>query len=174
MSIARMAGFNDYLSAGLGLPKGGANQPILKEFRNGLYLTAFTGAGGTIEESWTSFHILHDYKDGTKVYPHVHWAHNIASPSGDVVWKMDYSVAKGHSGGAFPAPTTVSLQQTAGAQYTHQIIETSDGNAIAATNLEPDTVIIVRIYRDPADGNDTFENDAFLINVDLHYEGDGL
>ena len=166
-------GWNDYLTSGLGLPKGGANQPILKDFRNGLYQLAFTGVGGTAEESWVEFHILHNYKDGTKVYPHVHWSHNNASPSGDVVWKIDYSVSKGHSGGIFPAPTTISLQETAEAQYTHQIIETSEGNAIPATNLEPDSVIIMRVYRDPADGNDTFEDDAFLLFVDLHVECDG-
>ena len=169
----RPTGWNDYLSAGLGLPKGGANQPTLTEFRDGLYLTAFTGTGVTTEESWSSFHILHEYEAGTKVYPHVHWSHNIAVPSGDVVWKIDCSIAKGHSGGTFPAPTTVTLQQTAAAQYTHQIIETSEGEAFASTNLEPDSVILVRIYRDPADENDTFADDAFLINVDLHYEADG-
>ena len=166
-------GWNDYLTSGLALPKGGANQPTLKEFRDGIYSLAFTGTGSTAEESWTEFHILHDYKFGTKVYPHVHWSHNNASPSGDVVWKVDYSVSKGHSGGAFPAPTTVSLQQTAAAQYTHQIIETSEGNAIAATNLEPDSIILIRIYRDPTDSNDTFEDDAFLLFIDLHIEADG-
>lgn len=174
MSLSRAAGFNDYLGSGLALPKGGANQPSLLEFRNGIYLTAFTGAGGSIEESWTSFHILHDYEAGKKAFPHVHWSHNNASPSGDVVWKIDYSVSKGHSGGIFPAPTTISLQQTAEAQYTHHIIETSEGNAIPATDLEPDTVVIIRIYRDPTDGNDDFEDNAFLLNVDLHYESDGM
>jgi hypothetical protein len=173
MSHAKMAGFNDYLTSGLVLPKGGAGQPKLVEFRNGIYLTAFTGVGVTVEESWTSFHILHEYESGSKVYPHIHWTHNNASPSGDVVWKMDYSVSKGHSGGTFPSPTTISLQETAGPQYTHHVIETIEGNAIPSTDLEPDSLIIARIYRDPTDANDTFEDDAFLLNVDLHYESDG-
>jgi hypothetical protein len=166
------SGWNDYLTSGLQLPKGGANQPTLKEFRDGIYQLAFNGTT-TAEESWTEFHILHDYEIGTKIYPHIHWSHNIAVPSGDVAWQIDYSVSKGHSGGTFPAPTTISLVETAGAQYTHQIIETSEGNAIPSTNLEPDSIIMMRIYRDPADGADTFENDAFLLFIDLHVECDG-
>lgn len=161
------------MTSGLALPKGGANQPTLKDFRDGIYALAFTGVGSNAEETWVYFHILHDYKPGTKVYPHIHWSHNIASPEGDVVWKIDYSVSKGHSGGIFPAITTVSLQQTAAAQYTHHIIETSEGDAIAATNLEPDTVIMVRLYRDPTDGSDDFGEDAFLLFIDLHIESDG-
>jgi hypothetical protein len=82
-------------------------------------------------------------------------------------------VARGHDLGTFPAPTTVTLQDTALAQYTHHIIETTEGNAIPSTNVEPDSVILFRIYRDPAHANDTFENDAFLVNFDLHFEADG-
>jgi hypothetical protein len=167
------SGWNDYLTSGLALPKGGAGQPTLKNFQGNMDQLAFDGAGASIEESWTNVHVLHDYQGGTKVYPHVHWSHNNATPTGDVVWKIDFSVAKGHSLGVFPAESTVSLQQTAAAQYTHQIIETSEGDAIVATNLEPDTVIMMRIYRDPTDSNDTFEDDAFLLFVDLHVECDG-
>ena len=166
-------GWNDYLTSGLALPKGGSGQPTLKTFRGAIKQLAFTGTGGSTEESWTNIHILHDYTDGTKAYPHVHWSHNNASPSGDVVWKIAYSVSKGHSAGVFSAETIVTLQQTADAQYTHQIIETTEPNAIAATNLEPDTVIMMRIYRDPTDGNDDFEDDAFLLFIDLHIESDG-
>ena len=171
--LANGRGWNDYLTSGLALPKGGANQPSLPLFRDGIYQLAFDGTGASIEETYTNIHILHDYKSGTKVYPHIHWSHNNVAPSGDVVWKIDYSVAKGHSAGAFPAPTTISLQQTAAAQYTHHIIETLEANAIVSTNLEPDSVIMMRIYRDPTDGNDGFEDDAFLLFVDLHIEADG-
>ena len=65
------------------------------------------------------------------------------------------------------------MTQAAGAQYTHQIAEVSDDDAIPATNLEPDSVIKLRIFRDPADADDTFENDAFLLFVDIHYQSDG-
>lgn len=166
-------GFNDYLSPGLTLPRTGANAPAVKTFRGNLQALAFGGATG-VDETWISIHILHDYKDGTKLYPHVHWSHNNASPSGDVSWKIEYSVAKGHSGGVFPSTTSFALTQTADAQYTHHIIETGDGDAIDATNLEPDSVILFRVYRDAGDGADTFGDDAFLLYFDMHFTSDRI
>jgi hypothetical protein len=168
-----ISGWNDYLSPGLTLPRTGANAPTISTLRGNLQALAFAGNTG-IDETFCSIHILHDYKDGTKIYPHVHWTHNNATPSGDVKWQIEYSVAKGHSGGAFPAATTISLTETAGAQYTHHVIETSEGDAIDATNIEPDTVILFRLFRDADDGADTFADDAFLLYLDIHFESDRI
>lgn len=163
-------GWDDYVVSGLNVRLRGANDPTLTEFRNGLYLYAFSGTVG-VNEVYTSVHILHDWKPGTDIYPHVHWAHNVASPTGDVVWQIDYSIAKGFSQEVFPAPTTIVAQQTAGTQYYHHIIESS--TTIPAASLEPDAVVLMRIYRDSGHGSDNFEDDAFLIQADLHYESDG-
>ncbi len=164
-------GWNDFLFSGIFIGKGAA-PPDLETFRGGLKQNAFVGTGVLVEEGFFEIHILHDYKVGTKIYPHVHWSHKIGSPSGNVVWQIEYSVSKGHSGGVFPAPTTIELVQAAGVQYEHQIIETVEGDAIASTNLEADSVILGRIFRDPAHASDTFENDAFLLQIDFHYESD--
>ncbi len=161
-------GWNDLLFSGVSLGFG-SSPPDLEVFRDGLEQRAFVGTGVLVEEAFFEIHVLHDYKIGTSIFPHIHWSHKIGSPSGDVVWQLEYSVAKGHSGGVFPATTTVELTQTAAAQYTHQIIE---GAAIPSTNLEADTVILCRIFRDPAHASDTFENDAFLLQIDFHYESD--
>ena len=163
-------GWDDYVVSGLNSKTRGANDPTLAELRNGIYLYAFTGVAG-VNEVYASVHILHDWKVGADMYPHIHWAHNIAAPSGDVVWQIDYTIAKGFDQETFSAPTTLTIQQTAGPQYTHQIIESS--TAIPAADIEADAVVLMRIYRDSAHGNDTFANDAFLIQSDLHYESDG-
>lgn len=168
-----ISGFNDYLNSGLNLPRIGALAPTLKTYQGNIYQLAFTGVT-TVNETFANIHILHDYKTGTKIYPHIHWSHITGSPSGDVKWNIEYSVSKGHSGGTFPAATTVSVTETAGAQYTHQIAEVSEGDAIDATNLEPDSVIQFRVYRDPGDGADTFANDAFLLYFDCHVESDRI
>lgn len=168
-----LVGWNDYLSPGLNLPRNAANAPTIKTFRGNLQALAFAGNTGT-EETWCSVHILHDYKEGTKLYPHVHWSHNNASPSGDVKWQIEYSVAKGHSGGTFPTATTISLTETAGAQYTHHVIEASEGDAIASTEIEPDSVILFRLFRDADDVADTFADDAFLLYLDIHFENDRI
>lgn len=164
------SGWNDLLFSGVALGRG-STPPDLEVFRDGLEQYAFNGVA-TMEEAFLEIHILHDYKIGTKIYPHVHWSHKVASPTGDVVWQLEYSVAKGHSGGVFPASTTIELIETAGAQYTHQLIEASLAQAIPATNLEADTVILCRIFRDPTHASDTFADDAFLLQIDFHYESD--
>lgn len=163
-------GWDDYVASGLNVKLRGANDPALTDFRSGMYLYAFSGTAG-VNEVYTAVHILHDWKPGTDIYPHVHWAHKIASPTGDVVWQIDYSIAKGFSQEAFPAPTTITATQTAGTQYHHQIVESS--TVIPAASIETDAVVLMRVYRDSAHGSDTFENNAFLMQVDLHYESDG-
>ncbi len=164
------SGWEDILFPGLSLGRPAAGSPTLTNFRNGLELFAFGGASG-VDEAFFTIHIPHDYLPGSKVYPHVHWAHIIGSPSGDVKWQIEYSPSEGHSVNTFPASTTVAMIQTAGAQYEHHIIEFTDGQAFT-TNLEPDSVIIGRIFRDADDGEDTFANDAYLLHIDLHYQVD--
>lgn len=166
----RGEGWDDYIVSGLNVRLRGASDPELRDFRSGMYLYAFSGTTGA-NEVYTTVHILHDWKPGTDIYPHVHWGHKIAAPTGDVVWQIDYSIAKGFSQEAFPTPITISAQQTAGTVHYHQIVETS--SVIPAASIEVDAVVLMRIYRNSAHGSDTFENDAFLMQVDLHYESDG-
>src|SRR3990172_5935871 len=167
-------GWNDYTMAASSIPLAHSSAPALSLFRDGLYLPAFVGTGGNVKDAFVSIHIEHDYKPGTSLYPHVHWSHKVASPSGSVKWGIEYSVSKGHQLGVFPSSTTVYLTQAAGATYTHHIVEVSDGDAIPSTNVEPDSVVLLRLFRDPTDGGDTFEDDAFLVAVDLHYRSTGL
>ena len=164
--------FDDYLVNGFNLAKG-ADAPDLAEIRDGLFANAFAGTGVIVEQAFFSVHIRHGYKDDSIPTFHLHWTHNQAVPSGDVKWFIDISISKGYSAGIFPAPTTLSTVQTAAAQYTHHITN-DDDMAISATNLEPDTVITGRVYRDPDDAADTFEADAFLLQVDLHYQRDKI
>ncbi len=172
MAYKNTTGWNDFIFPGLTFPRTASNAPVVAVFRGTLDMISFENGGAQPKETWAQIHVLHDYIDGTKIFPHIHWAHSVASPSGDVKWQIDYSVSKGHSGGIFPAPTTISLIQTAAAQYTHQIIETTTANAIPAAELEPDSVIMFRVYRDSSDPEDTFANDAFLIYFDIHYQSD--
>jgi len=161
--------FSDYLISGLDIGKGG-DAPDLAEFRSGLFLNAFAGTGPTTEQGFFTLHILHDIKPGSTPTFHIHWAHNQASPSGDVKWQIDYTIAKGYGVSSYAAPTTLTTTQTAGAQYLHHITSDDDMPLAAITEVEPDSVLIGRIYRDPADAADTFEADAFLIQIDMHYE----
>lgn len=147
----------------------GVNAPTLKPFRGNIDQLAFDGVPPGVEEVFFAFHLPHDIKPNVGHGMHIHWSHITASPTGDVKWFIDYTVVRSGNSEVFPAPTTISSVQTAGVQYEHQLA--FSGLSIAASaQLEPDALFLARIYRDPDDGEDTFENDAFALNVDLLYQ----
>jgi len=163
--------YNDYLVPGLALGKN-VSSPDLEDFRGGLEQNAFAGTGVTVEQGYFTVHILHDIKPETFPTFHIHCGHNIDSgtytaDSANVKWYLDYSICNGYGNEAFPAPTTLSTTIAMGSQYDHDI--TPDDMALTET-IEPDMLILGRIYRDPADAADTFGYDCFLFQVDLHYQ----
>lgn len=150
----------------------GLNNPTWGTFRNGI--AGYLFSPSTMKEVWSNFHIDHDYAMGTVVFPHIHWAPNTTS-TGTVRWGVEYTVAKGHQQGAdstFGATTTVYINQTVStpSQYQHFVAEVSLADAIPATLLEPDSVIMVRFFRDAANAADTFPDDVFGFFGDLHYQ----
>ena len=148
------------------------NAPTLGAIRGGILAWQF--APGELTEAHSAFHVDHDYMAGTKLYLHVHWV-NTSTSIGTVRWGFEYSVAKGHQQQAFPATTTVYVEQaTTGTAYMHMVGEVSEINAIdgAALGIEPDTVILCRIFRDGASVNDTLNETVFGIFLDLHYQAD--
>lgn len=149
----------------------GTNKPTWAIFRNGIRAWSFSATGA--DEVWASFHITHDYKMGTKAYPHIHWAVT-GVDTGVVRWGFEYTVAKGHGQQAFPASTTVYVEQAAtGVAYAHMVAEVSDADAVPGLNLEPDSLVLIRIFRDGAHANDTQTSAAFGFFADLHYQSDG-
>jgi len=152
------------LSAGKAV---GANAPTWSTFRNGL--SAYEFSAGTMNQIWITFHVKHDYAEGTLVYPHIHWSPNTTS-TGVVRWGMEYTVAKGHDQEAFPASTTVYVESNIASnkQYQHIVSEVSDGDAFDA--FEADTLILMRVFRDAAHANDTFPDVVHAFTADIHFQ----
>ena len=143
--------------------------------------TAIAGLGGLFayefsatvnKEVWINYHVDHDYAMGTAIYLHTHWLNSAASPNtGTVTWGFEYTLAKGHQQTAFPATETVYATQTcSGTRYMHHIAEISLADAVPGTNIEPDTLILVRIFRDAV--NDTCSDAVHLLLADCHYQAD--
>lgn len=152
--------------------RNGGNAPSLTTYRDGIKLWEFSA--GVTKEVFSNYHIDHDYKIGTVVYPHVHWTPNTTS-TGTVRWGFEYTVAKGFqqsSGSDYAATTTVYVEQTidANSQYRHFTAEVVLADAIPSTNLEPDAIILMRVFRDAAHANDTFPDPVYLTSIDLHYQ----
>lgn len=149
-----------------------ANAPTLNPFRGNILAWSFPT--GEMTEAHSAWHIDHDYALGTKLYLHVHWSPKTAS-MGTVRWGFEYTVAKGHQQQAFPTTTTVYVEQASiGTPYMHYVGEVSEANAVdgAALGIEPDTVILVRLFRDGGHANDTFPDEVFVSFIDLHYLAD--
>lgn len=149
----------------------GASIPIVTSYRGNLATFAFKGSG-PVEELFFNVHFTHGIKAGSTPTFHVHWASNAASPSGNVKWNIDYSLAKGYGVDTHPAETTVSTVQASSVQYQHEITDDDDMGIVTAGDLEPDSVAVCRLWRDSGDAADTSPDDAFMFRVDLHVERD--
>lgn len=154
----------------LDVQPGNPDAPALNMFREGIH--AYNFFAGEMSEAFASFHVDHDYALGTKLYPHIHWAVNTAD-TGTIRWGIEYTLAKGHGQMAFGPTTTVYVEQASnGTPFMHYVAEVSEANAIPGTDVEPDTLILCRFFRDGSHPNDTLAADAFVFCVDLHYQAD--
>jgi hypothetical protein len=135
----------------------------------------FTNASaGSEKEVFYNVHINHEYVMGTKVYLHVHWNNGNTTSVSTIGWGFQYAVTKGHQQQAMSTTgTTVYVSHTMlGTQYMHYVSEVSDTFAVPATNLEPDSIISVRLFRDSANAGgtgDTYTGSVWLLFVDCHY-----
>jgi len=148
---------------------GGNTAPTLELFRDNIYFYEFPSTP-QITEGFFMIHLMHDLKPDTDMSFHLHWAHNNGAPTGDIKWNIEYSYARGYEQDTFGASTNLSTIQTVGAQYSHHITNDDDMVISAGThNLEPDGLLIGRVYRDSTDVVDDTNVDAFLLQVDIHY-----
>lgn len=116
------------------------------------------------------FHVLHDIKRGSLMYPHVHWTTD-GTDTNTVKWELSYTYAKGHDQEAFPADTVITVEQAAsGTAWQHMISEVGDATG-AFTAPEVDSIIMTRIRRITNGGIDNTD-DVFGLFVDIHYQLD--
>lgn len=122
--------------------------------------------------------LTHDYKQGSAIYPHIHWAPMTAAGSQRVKWVLVYQwvnfngnfevTSSSQSGylvvgdGGSPSVSLVSKQHTI----------TELGTGIPGTDKTISSILMCRLYRDGTDGTDTYTNDAALLSIDFHYEID--
>lgn len=164
--------WDDYLGSINAAKVTGASQPTWTNIPNtGLYENGFSASA--MNECWVDIHILHTYAFGTRAYPHIHWKPTNTN-TGVVRWGVELGVTKGHSQEALTSSSIVYLEQAgSGTAYMHQIIEATDAQSIAADHLEPDSLVQVRVFRDAAHVNDTYNAVALGTYCDLHVLVDG-
>ncbi len=148
--------------------RNGPSDPQFEVFRGNILLPAFVQTD--VQSGFGNFHIDHDYKVGSALYPHVHWSTD-SSLVGTVRWGFEWTYAKGHQQAAFPATQTFYVEMTTtGTPYMHYVTECSDAQAIPGTDIETDGFVLMRVFRDATHPNDTYDDQVFGIAIDLHYQ----
>ncbi|MFA5037701.1 MAG: hypothetical protein WC479_11060 [Candidatus Izemoplasmatales bacterium] len=162
--------FDDLRTSGTSV-KIGASAPDLVTFApatTNLQLYGFDGIN-TSEQVFFAIQLPHSYKEGTNITPHIHWSPTTAD-AGNVKWFLEYTWA--NNGVAFAAPTTITVTGAAGGTaWMHNKHYFSD---IVGTGKTISSMLICRLYRNPADAADTYEHDAALLEFDFHYEMDSV
>jgi len=147
----------------------GTSEPTWEEMgNNGHYAFSFSVG----DELFVHFHVLHDYKQGTNAYPHVHFVVDETMTAGQqITWRFGYVIAKGHQQGQSLTgeETVIDMTYTATGNEVageHIILECSDLQAFDL--IEPDTIVMARV--DLLAENVT--GSIYGIMCDLHYQTD--
>jgi len=148
----------------------------------GVFLWSFSNT--TEQEVFFQVQLPHGYKEGTTLYPHVHWTTFSTDPTGSVVeWALEYTIIK--IGGTFGSTTIISgstpiVAPTAAGQHSITPLGTITSGA-DPNDLKISTVLVCRLFRNAVGNNaslhsgtdiDTYGAGVALLGFDIHYESD--
>ena len=165
--------FNSLPIPGTQLTHSAANTPQFQQFRDdgagstGVYAWHFDDS--QLEQSFFSVILPHDYKEGTDLLVHFHWAPATAN-TGNVYFGMEYTIQN------FDAvfPTTTVVAGTVAADGTALKHQTAVGATITGTGLKVGAILLFRIWRDGGHASDTLTGDAAFLAAHIHYQMNGL
>lgn len=155
--------------------KPGATAPAYKAFGPSGSLQALMFEAGHNDEVYFEVQLSHRWKEGSKIYPHVHWTPTTAD-AGNVVWELEYSWA--NIDGTFGAPSNMASEATAagGTAWVHKLTMLKEaGNAyIDGTGKTMSSMLVCRLHRNSNAGSDTLNKDVAMLDVDFHIEIDSF
>lgn len=148
---------------------GSSRQPTPTAYRGGLVL-AFSKQTQAVNEEivYFSVQLPHRRKDGSTLYPHVHWTTS-NNNAGVVRWKITYSWA--NIGAAFPVETPDTAQDANPGQDVHIY---SEFTPIVGTGKTASSMLICSLSRNSSNAADTYASAAYLLEIDFHYEIDKM
>lgn len=142
----------------------GPNNPTLTTFISGIQLYSFGAAGS--DQIFFDAQIPHTWLEGSEVRPHLHWSPGNSTSTLVVRWGLEYSWS--NVGDPFPTSTTIYANDAAdGVAYRQQIAQFAP---IDGTGKRVSSVFCCRLFRDGANGADTFTTGAFAISFDFHLQ----
>lgn len=145
------------------------NSPTWEAWKGGIYEYSFS-SNGSDEIIVSPFHIDHDYLPNSGMFFHIHWSPS-SNAIGTVRWGIEFTKAKGHSQEAFGSTQIIYIEEAVnGQQDIHFVSEYTE--LFQGGDLEPDTIIKARVFRDGTHPNDTYSDKVWGFMCDLHYQAD--
>ena len=123
------------------------------------------------EDGIVNFHINHDIKPLSDIYPHVHWSAD-GTDANPVHWELNYIFASRNdvTPTAFSAKQTITLiASNPGNAFSHFVTEVDDDNAFTAP--EVDSILMFQIKR-VTNGATENTDTIFAHFLDIHYQRD--
>jgi hypothetical protein len=146
----------------------GATAPDFIALNGGnIQVRGFDGVN-TTEELFGQVEMNHYWKEGSTIYPHLHWMPSTAA-AGNVNWQLDYNII---ADDATPAGETNINTVVATPEVAWQGVFTGLPS-IDMSGYGIGTQFAFRLFRDPTD-SDTYGADAALLTFGLHIEVDTI
>lgn len=128
----------------------------------------FNGAN-QVNEVYGSGEVLHSYKQGSDLYPHIHWTPTDTT-IGNVTWFLEYDIVGVN--GVYSVPITTSVTQSSnGIAWIHRLAEFP---AINGTGFVIGEQIAFRLYRNATSPLDTYGSNVALLSFGIHYQMDSV
>ncbi|WP_166962770.1 hypothetical protein [Yeosuana marina] len=153
--------------------RGSSNQPEWLMWRNnngsqGVWLWSFSD--GIEEELYFVVQMPHGWKQGSDIYPHVHWTTQ-SGKAGNVTWALEYTWS--NVGVPFTAPVIISsstiTKGNATVPYNHNLTSLP---VISAFDKTLSSILVCRFFRKGNDGGDTMSGEVQVFEIDFHYQID--
>jgi hypothetical protein len=111
----------------------------------------------------------HSWKIGSMIDVHVHWSPTTAN-AGNVRWGVEYSFTDANI--ALGNTTLVAKTAAAGGVANKNII--TDIADIDMSLVGLSALIMARVYREAAHAEDTYPDNAALLEIDFHFQQDTI
>ena len=159
--------FNDINLGSIGLGKGASAPGNVVISSTNIEVLGFDG-GATTEQAYGTIELIHGYKEGTVIHPHIHWMPT-TDGIGNVRWQLEYAITNLSS--AIVSSTTIAVSSSATGIAWREIF--TDFPEVSGTNLTIGNQICFRLFRVPT-GVDNYADDAAVLTIGIHYEQDSL
>ena len=157
--------------------RGAAEDPTYDKFRDdgsgsvGVYGNWFDP--NRSEELFFEVQMPHGWKEGSTIYPHIHWSPKTNTGGNKVRWGLEFIWI--NVGETFANTTVIYAEDPIApigpspTAYQHVI---SGFSEIIGTDQTLSSMLVCRVFRDGTHGNDTYNDDALMLQFDFHYEID--